>query len=341
MEHPPESVPPTDDGDDGLKELIVRLAAENLRLHEAAAAQVRRLEDKVDALAATRAPAPAPAAAAGESSEAAAPEPDDDDVALAQVLAKVRVLHGLVEESRGAGDAALTRALEAKLAQVQQRGPADEPEAAARAAADAGESDAERAAAPQQGVATAELDMADAERVVIVMSCPEMGTLDPFGSPPFDQAVMIKVADMQQRGILKMGFDRAGSTTSVPEDAVLFERALAAGRAGREAEAKKLIRMTKWFYGYCTAAKAQVKLFSQETFGLLEIICVEGGMITQVEAEEMGNIIRQAKKDARLSGVKCRFKLTEMPYYDFLEQFDSGVVRPSRFRLCLPVNVLL
>ena len=62
------------------------------------------------------------------------------------------------------GDAALTRALEAKLAQVQQRGPADEPEAAARAAADAGESDAERAAAPQQGVATAELDMADAER---------------------------------------------------------------------------------------------------------------------------------------------------------------------------------
>ena len=101
--------------------------------------------------------------------------------------------------------------------------------------------------------------MAEAERVVIVMSCPEMGTLDPFGSPPFDHAVMTKVADMQRRGILKMGFDRAGSSTSVPEDVALFGRAFAAERAGREEEAKELIGMTKWFYGYRTSAKAQVK----------------------------------------------------------------------------------
>jgi hypothetical protein len=81
-------------------------------------------------------------------------------------------------------------------------------------------------------------------------------------------------------------------------------------------------------YGYCSSAKAQVKVISQKSAGLLEIICIEGGLVSQVEAEEMGSIIRQAKKDARLSDIKCRFKLTEMSYYDFLDQFDCGMVHP-------------
>eukprot|EP01045_Picozoa_sp_COSAG04_P032664 COSAG04_NODE_6478_length_1318_cov_1.804758_1_plen_100_part_00 len=33
---------------------------------------------------------------------------------------------------------------------------------------------------------------------VIVMSCPEEGTLDPFGGPPYDQKVMDKIEEMQQ-----------------------------------------------------------------------------------------------------------------------------------------------
>ena len=64
-------------------------------------------------------------------------------------------------------------------------------------------------------------------------------------------------------GNREMGFDRAGSSTAVPEDAAVFGRADVARAAGREAEATELIRGTKWFHGYCTAAKAQIKLASQ------------------------------------------------------------------------------
>jgi hypothetical protein len=52
---------------------------------------------------------------------------------------------------------------------------------------------------------------------VVVMSCPELGTRDPYGDPPYDERVMDKVAELQQRGVLKMGFDRAGSSTAVAE----------------------------------------------------------------------------------------------------------------------------
>jgi hypothetical protein len=45
------------------------------------------------------------------------------------------------------------------------------------------------------------------------------------------------------------------------------------------------IKQTKWFYGYTTAAKAQIKLESQNFAGLLEVICIEGGPITKLEAQ--------------------------------------------------------
>ena len=49
----------------------------------------------------------------------------------------------------------------------------------------------------------------DPNHRVIVMSCPEHGTLDPNGGPPYSQSVMDKVNELQQRGRLKGGFDRA------------------------------------------------------------------------------------------------------------------------------------
>ena len=46
----------------------------------------------------------------------------------------------------------------------------------------------------------------------------------------------------------------------------------------------------------CDAFCGALKPFSQETVGLLEIICIEGGMVTQVEAKEMGSIIRRQRQ---------------------------------------------
>ena len=66
-------------------------------------------------------------------------------------------------------------------------------------------------------------------RKVIVMSSPEEGTRRADGRGPYNERVMDKVAELQQRGRLKMGFDRAGTSTEHPADGPEARRA--AGRA--------------------------------------------------------------------------------------------------------------
>ena len=54
-------------------------------------------------------------------------------------------------------------------------------------------------------------------RKVIVMSSPEEGTRRADGRGPYNERVMDKVAELQQQGRLKMGFDRAGTMASRPQ----------------------------------------------------------------------------------------------------------------------------
>ena len=87
---------------------------------------------------------------------------------------------------------------------------------------------------------------------------------------------MEKVKDLQLQGIVKMAFDRAGTSTARAEDVPLFE----AGDAMK-------IKETVWFYGYTTAVKRCISLELQNFRGTLELICVDGGPVTQVEAQEI------------------------------------------------------
>jgi hypothetical protein len=147
----------------------------------------------------------------------------------------------------------------------------------------------------------------------IVMSCPEDGTLDryPDRHSKFDQPVMDKVVQLQQRGFLKIGFDRKGSSTAVEGDKPLFEKG-----------DPESIRKTMWFNGYKSSAKAIVKVECQGFHGLLEVVCIEGGPITRIEADEMARILADAEADARMSGVQCWTKLTRLSYFDFLARYE-------------------
>ena len=69
--------------------------------------------------------------------------------------------------------------------------------------------------------------------------------MDPYGGALYDQKVMDKAQELQKRGVLKFGFDRAGASTMVKEDEPLFA-------SGDPEQVCK----TQWFYGYKTAAKA-------------------------------------------------------------------------------------
>eukprot|EP01044_Picomonas_judraskeda_P022663 COSAG03_NODE_5715_length_1189_cov_22.644037_1_plen_183_part_01 len=80
------------------------------------------------------------------------------------------------------------------------------------------------------------------KRKVIVMSCPEHGTLRRDGKGPYDQPVMDKVAELRRHEVLKMGFDRAGSSTAHPEDADV------------DWSDPQSIKRSRWMYGFRTAA---------------------------------------------------------------------------------------
>ena len=149
------------------------------------------------------------------------------------------------------------------------------------------------------------------------MSCPEKGSL--HGDPPYDKKVMEKALELQRRGVLKMGFDREGSSNACPEDKPLFD-----------SKDDEQIKQTVWFATYKAATKAQVRLECQDFTGVLEVICIDGGQVTRIESEEMARILVDAEADARLSGVVCRTTLTKLSYYEFLSRFDPRSVDRQR-----------
>ena len=145
-----------------------------------------------------------------------------------------------------------------------------------------------------------------------VVSCPEMTTLDPEGAPPYDQHAMDYVLGLQQQGYMRLGFDRAGSSTARSEDAPLF----ASGDPEK-------IKETMWFYGYATATKRCISLESQNFDGLLELVCIDGGPVTSIEAREMPRILAESVHDAELLEVEiqCEFKISQMAYCDFVREY--------------------
>jgi len=165
------------------------------------------------------------------------------------------------------------------------------------------------------------------------MSCPEMGTLDQDGgvarvaaghtaAAVYGQHVMTKVVQLQKIGFVKLGFDRAGTSTARKKDEHLFEQAGALREAGRHEESVSLLKSTDWWYGYQTSVKQTVKLESQGFPGELEIICIKGGFVTQLEAAEMENIMTEATADCLKSEIDVKYRITEVSFYDFLSEYE-------------------
>jgi hypothetical protein len=154
------------------------------------------------------------------------------------------------------------------------------------------------------------------------MSCPELGTLHKDGEGPYDQKVMDTVSELQRIGYVKFGFDRAGTSTAREKDAALFAKAFALRDEGKRDEAIELLKSTDWWYGYQTSVKQAVKLEGQSFDGTLDVICIKGGFITQLEAAEMVNIMADAQSDCAKSGIFVRFTITEVSYHAFLQDYD-------------------
>ena len=164
------------------------------------------------------------------------------------------------------------------------------------------------------------------KRKVIVMSCPEHGTLRRDGKGPYDQPVMAKVAELLRHKVLKMGFDRAGSSTAHPEDADV------------DWSDPQSIKRSRWMYGFRTAAKKVMAIECQSFDGVVVIVCIFGGPVTRVEHELMESIIAEAKADAALgeSGIECRIERRDLSYAQFLREYDEGCLCRSLCGCCVP-----
>ena len=156
----------------------------------------------------------------------------------------------------------------------------------------------------------------------IVMSCPEMGTINPYGTGPYEHNVMEKVSELQQIGYVKFGFDRANTSTAREKDGALFGKAFALRDEGKRDEAIELLKSTDWWYGYQTSVKQAVKLESQGFDGVLDVTCINGGFITQLEGAEMERIMLDAKSDCLKSGITVRYTITEVSYSEFLAEYE-------------------
>ena len=182
------------------------------------------------------------------------------------------------------------------------------------------------------------------DRTAIVMSCPEAGTLDPKGTGPYDQRVMDKINELRLRGKLKAGFDRAGSSNMDPRDNEIWPKIFETEGQEHlfeidEQKRKELIKRTYWFTGYRTAAKAQMNLECQTFSGTLEVICIKGGSITDVEHEEMDLIIEEARHDAAKNYIQTNIQLTKISYVEFLREYDPESLRSASTQRTQELNV--
>ena len=122
-----------------------------------------------------------------------------------------------------------------------------------------------------------------------------------------------------------MGFDRAGTSTSDERDQEIWDQLnpKTAVYVSDVSERKKLVKRTIWFAGYKAAAKAQMRLACQAFDGTVEIICLKGGLVTDVEQDEMDTIISDGIKDAEKSGVECKIEKKVMGFYSFVQEYGE------------------
>eukprot|EP01043_Picozoa_sp_COSAG02_P008660 COSAG02_NODE_281_length_25776_cov_37.797998_18_plen_567_part_00 len=167
--------------------------------------------------------------------------------------------------------------------------------------------------------------------LLVVASCPEMGTLDAevTEASVFDQEVMTKLIALRDGQLLHVAFDRAGTTTSGRSDVQMFELADVLRKQGSHLW-RFVIKDTKWFHAYKQMVKmALQQIQSEYPECRLEVVCVNGGNITQVEQQEMPRILQGAVLDCRAKGVPLVYSMRCVDY----REIDAMVLENSRDKL--------
>jgi len=162
----------------------------------------------------------------------------------------------------------------------------------------------------------------------IVVSCPEWGpkSEEEEKNGNFEVNVMDKCRALAERGVIKIGFDFAGSTTADDSEDEANKWAEAFKFTFCSKEQWGAIRATKWFYGYQVAVKKALSLECQAAAAsanddVVEALCIRGGPITRLEHFSMDRIIKEAQKDNKKQKIECNIRPRYMSYYEFEKLF--------------------
>jgi hypothetical protein len=75
-----------------------------------------------------------------------------------------------------------------------------------------------------------------------------------------------------------------------------------------------------WFKGYCERIKAEVLVLAQ--FGQkVVLVCIEGGMISQLEATTMRRLRAEIEADLSKKGISCNVAVEEISFHNFKQRF--------------------
>eukprot|EP00928_Gymnodinium_smaydae_P018093 TRINITY_DN16881_c0_g8_i1.p1 TRINITY_DN16881_c0_g8~~TRINITY_DN16881_c0_g8_i1.p1 ORF type:complete len:451 (+),score=37.07 TRINITY_DN16881_c0_g8_i1:47-1399(+) len=147
----------------------------------------------------------------------------------------------------------------------------------------------------------------------IVASTPECGSRS--GEPPFDLPVMRHVEnlvrwDCQER--LRHSFDFAGSTSADKRDCSV------------DWSSPESIKGSFWFKGYTESQKRSLITLAQDADTRSVLLSIRGGPVSQLEAQELPNIVKHATTDAKTLGLRPNFSYRgPFSFGEFLDVFDD------------------
>ena len=75
-----------------------------------------------------------------------------------------------------------------------------------------------------------------------------------------------------------------------------------------------MIKQSHWFFGFRVRTKALAMVECQGLDGVLEVVCINGGLISQTEQLEVPKIIKEVRSDAPHGGVRCAINIRNLSF---------------------------
>ena len=112
---------------------------------------------------------------------------------------------------------------------------------------------------------------------------------------------------------LVLGYDWANSSSADERDSVSIDW-----------KDSTSVAKSFWFKGYCERVKGQLLLMAQLPFTRVEVVCIEGGPISQLEARSMDKLTTDVQNDLATKGLQAQLDVSTISFAEFKQRFNAG-----------------